>query len=149
MISAFPVDHPSEPAVTYSLLVYQAITRAIILAVGAGGALFGAGLIVGGPARFTSPSFETARLLPGQQYTWGALMLAAALVTLGGAAAKWQRRVVMAGAAAQGVLWGFFAASIGIVAASDPSTPYTGPIIYTLVAAISGIAFAGGYALRA
>jgi hypothetical protein len=116
------------------------LLRAVILLIGAGSALMGAALILGGPGRFGSPSFATARLSPGEVYTWGVLILAAGAATLLGAI-TWRRRLVEAGCLAMAFWYLFFDVSIITISFPDPHGAVTGAVVYSTVTGLCFLLF--------
>jgi hypothetical protein len=132
----------------YRLVTYRFATRATTLALASGGTFLGVAMILGGPERFSSPGFATARLVPGGVYAWGGMLAAAGAVTLLGIHLQWARRTVMAGMALEGCWFAFFALTLAIAALHDPKVAVTGPVIYALVSMICAIEFQAGRGLR-
>jgi hypothetical protein len=121
-------------------------TAVKILSTTAGG--LGAGILIGGPERFSSPGFVTARQVPGQHVTWGCMFLLTAGVAALGIAFGWRRRLVMVGLAAQAVGFTFLSTSLAVTAAHDPRTAYTGVVVYAGMAALCVATWNAGHALR-
>lgn len=113
------------------VLAFRLLSRGYALL----GVLLGTALIAGGPDRFSSRALATARDVPGQQLTWGAIAAAAGAVTVAASVLR-LRRLVEAGAM---VLIGwhlFFALSLGLSAAHDPRAGLTGAVTYTGLAGL-------------
>lgn len=128
--------------------VYQGTHRDIVRVLSFGAVAFGLGLIGGGPGRFGSPGFATARLMPGTCYTWGAVIVVFGATALAGIAMGWQRRVVMAGLYLQGAWFLFWAVTLFTSFRDDARVPATGWMIYALVSAIYFMLAAAGHNLR-
>lgn len=132
----------------YRLVAYQFGHRAMIATLATVGVALGVAMIVGGPERFSSPGFRTARVVPGGVYTWGGMLTAAGLLTAAGIIRHWSRRIVMAGMACEGCWFAFFAVSLGVATFSDPHVAVTGPIVYSGVAVLCAIGYDTGSELR-
>jgi hypothetical protein len=115
-------------------LALEWIAQSVAGTLGVGGSLLGAGLILGGPERFTSPGFTAARALPGEQYTWGGILVVLGLIvvwaTLGGA----HYRTLSTAIAMEGVWFSFFAVALAQSAIQQPSAAATGPFAYGMLA---------------
>lgn len=128
-------------------LVYQLTTRTIIRILASSSVLMGVDMALGGPARFGSPGFATARLIPGEVYTWAGVITVGGLLTLGGSL-RWRRRTVMTGLAWMGLVFGFLDVTLWWSRFSDPKTAVTGCWIYFAVATTCAVLLAGGHGLR-
>ena len=110
------------------MLIVRLSTRVI----GACGVLLGLVLILGGHERFQAPSFATARSVPGQYLTWGALAGAAGAAVLIASIRRAWTALVWA-QSALGVWCLFFAGGVLIAAVRDPRAALTGFVTYTAV----------------
>lgn len=128
--------------------VYQGTHRDIVRVLSFGAVAFGLGLIGGGPDRFGSPGFATARLMPGGCYTWGTLIALFGATALAGVAAGWRRRVVMTGLYLQGTWFLFWAVTLFNSYRDDSRVASTGWMIYGLVSAILFMLATTGHNLR-
>lgn len=132
----------------YRLVTYQWITRAFIRTLGFGGLLLGLAMLFGGPERFSSPGFATARLVPGGVYSWGAAMVLAGGLVAFGVLADWQRRVVVAGLGLQAAWFLFFATSLTITTLQTTQGAVTGPFAYGTMATLCILGAVGGHGLK-
>jgi hypothetical protein len=113
---------------------YRWLTQAMVTIFGFGSGALGLALIAGGPQRFVASSFATARMVPGQQVTWGLLFLAGSALTLLGA---WRRhnRLTRIGLFLVALGFLFLDISLIVTAVNDSKAPVTGAVIYAVVAA--------------
>lgn len=122
--------------------------RSIVVIFAVGSAAMGAGLILCGPARFTAPALAAAREVPGGCYTWGVLILAFGLAAVGSTVLGWRRRLLVASSYLQASWFVFFDLSVIIACERDPHVPITGPVIYTVTAAVAVVLTAVGHQLK-
>lgn len=106
---------------------YKWLTRNILILLGVASATLGLAIILGGPARFTSPGFAAARLVPGGCYTWGAVFLVAGLATVGGYGLQ-HLAVTRVGLLTEAVIFLFFATGIAISSPQDAHAAFTGVV---------------------
>lgn len=127
---------------------YQFATRSMVRVIASATVVLGGVLIWGGPARFSSPGFATARQVPGQQDTWGVLFIASGALAWAGIYAGWRRKPIMVGLACQAVLFFFLAMSLAVSASRDSRTALTGAVVYGMASMLCVIAWSAGHALR-
>jgi hypothetical protein len=128
--------------------VYQGTHRDIVRVLSCGAVVFGLGLIWGGPDRFASPGFATARLMPGTCYTWGAMVATFGAIAMTGVLAGWLRPVVMVGLYLQGTWFLFWAVSLFASFLEDGRVATTGWMVYGLVSTVFFLLAATGHNLR-
>ncbi len=122
---------------------YQWITRAVIRTFATASIVMGLAMTWGGPGRFSSPGFATAREVPGDVYTWAGTSLLAGSVVLFGIALDWHRPTVTAGLFLAFFWHLFFALSLGISTAHTTSGAVTGPVAYGTFAILCMICAVG------
>lgn len=128
---------------TYELYANATVYLSALLAT-----VLGASILFGGPARFSSPGFATARLLPGQHVSWGAVLMAFGLMMALGVAMEWHTRMIMTAFLGQACWYGFLALTLGVSAFRDPHVAFTGVCAYAALAALCVLGWACGEGLR-
>jgi uncharacterized membrane protein HdeD (DUF308 family) len=128
-------------------VIYRHAQRFLVRTLAGISALFGLSLLVGGQARFGTPTLTYAAAMPGSFRTWGAAALAMGVFTYA-ASFHWHRRAVMWGLLAQCVVFAFFTVTIAVSAVQDPTTPFTGIVIYGGYSVICTLAYGAGHELR-
>lgn len=153
-----PAGHVPGPVTPESLrliidcgqtVIYRQAQRFLVRSLAGISAAFGVALLLGGGRRFdaATPTFTYAAAVPGSFHTWGYAALTLGVFTFV-ASFHWHRRAVMWGLLGQCVLFAFFTVSIAVSAAQDPTTPYTGIVIYGGYSLICTIAYVAGHELR-
>ena len=91
-------------------------------------AAWGVGILVSGPERFVSPSFETiARIAPW--WFWGLFLLTYAVVVFTTEKKTWHWAVVLFG----GVPYAFIIITYTLGAVNTPTTSFVGVSVYTVM----------------
>jgi hypothetical protein len=118
--------------------VYVATFRLLSRLYAGCGLALGLVLLLGGPTRFGSRSFDTLRAVPGGVGTWGAVGLVGGAVMLFG---SWTARVrsVQTGAAVLVGWHAFFALTFTVAAIRTGTTSLTGCVTYAACAAWGGL----------
>jgi hypothetical protein len=102
--------------------------------------LVGLAILVGGQARFSAASFNTARQL-APWWAWGTVMLVAGLLAMVGASRHWMWPARV-GHSLAGTIYLFLVFALTDTAIRLPATPLTGIGIYTAFAIMHTLAAA-------
>lgn len=119
--------------------VYLALLAALALSLA---------ILLGGPRRFSAPSFAVARLIPGEQATWGGILLGLGLIMAFGVAMEWHAHLIMIGFLGMAAWYGFFALTLGVSSFREPSSALTGMCAYGTLSALCVLGWACGEGLR-
>ena len=128
----------SRPPIVLPAAVYVATFRLLSRLYAGAGMVLGLVLLLGGPSRLGSRSFDTLRSVPGGVGTWGAVGLAGGMVMLFGSVTA-RVRPLQAGTALL-VGWHlFFALTFTVAAWRTGTTSLTGCVTYVACAAWGGL----------